>query len=222
MHNETCCLQNFNGNFEAWRWVLMVGVLVPINHTGNLMVKMLVWAVEYIFVFQKKAMYYLVGTKVGHQYTHVVFVASRWCNFALLTSRTKLQRWSCDLPQHAALCLQMRVSASAYANGATKPVCSVVASLALQPCVWLTLTWLAAVLQKYLSRLFKGALVCGLFAAIFSGQSNNNPTVHKIYIIIIKVSPAAPPRQPHLSRLLLLLLKDPSWQHHHSADQIVL
>lgn len=95
--------QNFNGNFEAWRWVMMIGVLVPINHTGNLMVKMLVWAVEYIFVFQKKALYYLVGTK------------------------------------------------------------------------------------KYLSRLIKGALVCGLFAAIFSGQSNNNPTVHKIYIIIIKV-----------------------------------
>ena len=59
-------------------------------------------------------------------------------------------------------------------------------------------------LQKYLSRLFKGALVCGLFAAIFQGQSNNNPTVHKIYIVIIKVSPEA---QPHLSHLLLLLLK---------------
>ncbi len=45
----------------------------------------------------------------------------------------------------------------------------------------------ACMLQKYLSRLFKGALVCGLFAAIFKGQSNNNPTLHKIYIIIIKV-----------------------------------
>ncbi len=61
-------------------------------------------------------------------------------------------------------------------------------------------------LQKYLSRLFKGALVCGLFAAIFQGQSNNNPTVHKIYIIIIKVRSAAPPRQLHLSHLLLLVL----------------
>ena len=49
---------------------------------------------------------------------------------------------------------------------------------------------IVVVLQKYLSRLFKGALVCGLFAAIFSGQSNNNPTVHKIYNIIIKVSHA--------------------------------
>ncbi len=77
MHNDTCCLQNFNGNFEAWRWVLMIGVLVPINHTGNLMVKMLVWAVEYIFVFQKKALYYLVGTKVGHQHDHTVSVAGR-------------------------------------------------------------------------------------------------------------------------------------------------
>ncbi len=43
----------------------MVGVLVPIHHTGNLLVKMLVWAVEYIFLFQKKALYYLVGTKVS-------------------------------------------------------------------------------------------------------------------------------------------------------------
>ena len=42
-------------------------------------------------------------------------------------------------------------------------------------------------LQKYLSRVFKGALVCGLFAAIFKGQSNNNPTVHKVYVYIIKV-----------------------------------
>ena len=42
----------------------MVGVLVPINHTGNLLVKMLVWLVEYVFWFQKKALYYLVGTKV--------------------------------------------------------------------------------------------------------------------------------------------------------------
>jgi len=54
--------------------------------------------------------------------------------------------------------------------------------------------------------LFKGALVCGLFAAIFSGQSNNNPTVHKIYNVIIKVSPEAPLRQPYLSHLLLLML----------------
>lgn len=46
----------------------MIGVLVPIHHTGNLMVKMLVWAVEYIFFFQKKALYYLVGTKVGQQH----------------------------------------------------------------------------------------------------------------------------------------------------------
>lgn len=95
--------QNFHGNFEAWRWLLMIGVLVPINHVGNLLVKMLVWLVEYVFWFQKKALYYLVGTK------------------------------------------------------------------------------------KYLSRLFKGALVTGLFAAIFKGQSNNNPTLHKIYINIIKV-----------------------------------
>ena len=58
------CLQNFHGNFEAWRWLLMIGVLVPINHVGNLLVKMLVWLVEYVFWFQKKALYYLVGTKV--------------------------------------------------------------------------------------------------------------------------------------------------------------
>ena len=57
-------LQNFHGNFEAWRWLLMIGVLVPINHVGNLLVKMLVWLVEYVFWFQKKALYYLVGTKV--------------------------------------------------------------------------------------------------------------------------------------------------------------
>jgi hypothetical protein len=68
----------------------------------------------------------------------------------------------------------------------------------------LILTWLAATLQKYLSRLFKGALVCGLFAAIFSGQSNNNPTVHKIYNNIIKVCSAAPPRQSHLPQLPML------------------
>lgn len=43
------------------------------------------------------------------------------------------------------------------------------------------------VVQKYLSRVFKGALVCGLFAAIFQGQSNNNPTVHQVYVYIIKV-----------------------------------
>ena len=42
-------------------------------------------------------------------------------------------------------------------------------------------------LQKYLSRMTKGALVCGFFAAIFRGQSNNNPTVHKMYEYIIKV-----------------------------------
>lgn len=47
---------------------------------------------------------------------------------------------------------------------------------------------LALMLQKYLSRLFKGALVTGLFAAIFRGQSNNNPTLHRIYVDIIKVS----------------------------------
>lgn len=46
---------------------------------------------------------------------------------------------------------------------------------------------LVLVLQKYLSRVFKGALVCGLFAAIFRGQSNNNPTVHQVYVYIIKV-----------------------------------
>ena len=42
----------------------MVGVLVPINITGTVLVKMLVWMVEKIFFFQKKALYYLVGTKV--------------------------------------------------------------------------------------------------------------------------------------------------------------
>lgn len=41
--------------------------------------------------------------------------------------------------------------------------------------------------QKYLSRLIKGALVTGFFAAIFKGQSNNNYTVHQIYEYIIKV-----------------------------------
>ena len=70
LSSDISCLQNFRGNFEAWRWLLMVGVLVPIHHTGNLLVKMLVWAVEYIFVFQKKALYYLVGTKVGIQTPH--------------------------------------------------------------------------------------------------------------------------------------------------------
>lgn len=43
------------------------------------------------------------------------------------------------------------------------------------------------VLQKYLSRMIKGALVCGIFAAIFRGQSSNNSTVHEIYEYIIKV-----------------------------------
>lgn len=42
----------------------MIGLLVPIHHTGNLAVRCMVWAVESIFVFQKKALYYLVGTKV--------------------------------------------------------------------------------------------------------------------------------------------------------------
>ena len=42
----------------------MVGVLVPIHHTGNLAVRCMVWAVESVFFFQKKALYYLVGTKV--------------------------------------------------------------------------------------------------------------------------------------------------------------
>ena len=65
-------LQNFNGNFEAWRWLLMIGVLVPINHTGNLLVKMLVWLVEYVFWFQKKALYYLVGTKVGSAFAGIL------------------------------------------------------------------------------------------------------------------------------------------------------
>lgn len=98
MHIEPCCLQNFNGNFEAWRWVLMIGVLVPINHTGNLMVKMLVWAVEYIFVFQKKALYYLVGTKVGHQYTHLslIHIYSLQCSStASVILKCILQCWSC-------------------------------------------------------------------------------------------------------------------------------
>lgn len=57
-------MQNFHGNFDAWRWLLMVGLLVPIHHTGNLAVRCMVWAVESIFFFQKKALYYLVGTKV--------------------------------------------------------------------------------------------------------------------------------------------------------------
>ena len=50
--------------------------------------------------------------------------------------------------------------------------------------MWLLLLLL---LQKYLSRVFKGAMVCGLFAAIFQGQSNNNHTVHQVYVYIIKV-----------------------------------
>lgn len=47
---------------------------------------------------------------------------------------------------------------------------------------------LVSVLQKYLSRLLKAALVTGLFAAIFRGQSNNSHTLHQIYQYIIKVS----------------------------------
>lgn len=42
----------------------MVGVLVPIHHVGNLAMRCMVWGVESIFFFQKKALYYLVGTKV--------------------------------------------------------------------------------------------------------------------------------------------------------------
>ena len=58
---------------------------------------------------------------------------------------------------------------------------------------------LVLVLQKYLSRVFKGALVCGLFAAIFQGQSNNNPTVHQVYVYIIKVGALSLTSVPDLS-----------------------
>ena len=46
----------------------------------------------------------------------------------------------------------------------------------------------AVLVQKYLSRMIKAALICGLFAAIFRGQSNNSNTLHKIYEYIIKVN----------------------------------
>lgn len=74
----------------------MIGVLVPIHHTGNLMVKMMVWAVEYIFFFQKKALYYLVGTKVGQQLklfftaSHLLAVPSLLLLLPLVTSMHSL------------------------------------------------------------------------------------------------------------------------------------
>ena len=64
-------------------------------------------------------------------------------------------------------------------------MCTVLLQLPSKDCSGLT--FVSLMLQKYLSRLFKGAMVCGLFAAIFKGQSHNSPTLHRIYIIIIKV-----------------------------------
>lgn len=57
----------------------MVGVLYPINLTGNLLVKMLVWMVEKIFFFQKKALYYLVGTKVCKGFNNKFCISNLWC-----------------------------------------------------------------------------------------------------------------------------------------------
>ena len=81
----------------------MVGVLVPINITGNLLVKMLVWMVEKIFFFQKKALYYLVGTKVTKQiwaymlqypysirWAFNIRIASEWCRIVELLGQLTL------------------------------------------------------------------------------------------------------------------------------------
>lgn len=40
-------------------------------------------------------------------------------------------------------------------------------------------------------------MVCGLFAAIFQGQSNNNHTVHQVYVYIIKVGHVQLPCAAH-------------------------
>ena len=57
-------LQNLNGNFVVWRWLVFVGSLVPLYWLGEGVTKALVWVIETVFFFQKKALYFLVGTKV--------------------------------------------------------------------------------------------------------------------------------------------------------------
>ncbi len=59
-----CLLQNLNGNFVVWRWLVFVGSLVPLYWFGEVVTKALVWVIETAFFFQKKALYFLVGTKV--------------------------------------------------------------------------------------------------------------------------------------------------------------
>ncbi len=43
-------------------------------------------------------------------------------------------------------------------------------------------------LQLHLARMFKSAFILALWAGVFKGQSNNNGTVHNIYINVINVS----------------------------------
>ena len=48
----------------VWRWLVFVGSLVPLYWFGEGVTKALVWVIETVFFFQKKALYFLVGTKV--------------------------------------------------------------------------------------------------------------------------------------------------------------
>ena len=51
-------------DFSFPRWLIFVGMLVPIWWLGRGIVKVLVFIIEGAFFTQKRALYYIMGTKV--------------------------------------------------------------------------------------------------------------------------------------------------------------
>ena len=51
-------------DFSVPRWLIFIGMLVPVWWLGRAIIKVLVFIIEGAFFTQKRALYYIMGTKV--------------------------------------------------------------------------------------------------------------------------------------------------------------
>ena len=53
-----------SGNFTAWRWLVLIGSIVPAHWMGKALAHLFEAAVEYRYFEDRRVLFYLIGTTV--------------------------------------------------------------------------------------------------------------------------------------------------------------
>ena len=58
-------LQYADGNITVWRWLMLVGLLVPSYWIGEGLAQLIEAVIEWNFFENRRVLYYFIGTTVG-------------------------------------------------------------------------------------------------------------------------------------------------------------